>query len=61
MSQKVSVSAIGARHGKARPTVLKAIRVGRLAAEPVEIAGGRRVWLIDPDDADALWGMFKAS
>lgn len=55
------MSVIGARHGKARPTVLKAIRVGRLAAEPVEIAGGRRVWLIDPDDADALWGMAEAS
>lgn len=52
----MSVSAIGARHGKARPTVLKAIRTGRLSAESVPIAGGRKIWLIDPADADSLWG-----
>lgn len=52
----MSVSAIGTRHRKARPTVLKAIRVGRLPAEAVEVAGGRKIWLIDPADADALWG-----
>lgn len=52
----MSVSAIAALRGKARPTVLKAIRVGRLPAEAVPIAGGRLMWLIDPDDAERLWG-----
>lgn len=54
------MSAIAAQRGKARPTVLKAIRLGRLPAEAVPIAGGRKVWLIDPDDADALWGKAMA-
>lgn len=40
---------------KARQTVLKAITEGRLPAESVPIAGGRRVYLIDPADAEALW------
>lgn len=50
------MTTIAMRFVKARQTVLKAIGDGRLPAEELEIAGGRRVWLIDPDDAEALWG-----
>lgn len=54
--RKVGVSLIAARCRKARQTVLLAISEGRLPAESVPIAGGRRVYLVDPRDADALWG-----
>lgn len=56
MERKVSVSIVAMRFRKARQTVLKAITEGRLPAESVPIAGGRRVYLVDPRDADALWG-----
>ncbi|KRQ26398.1 hypothetical protein AOT83_19160 [Mycobacteroides sp. H001] len=55
MGRKVSVSLIAMRSRKARCTVLKAISEGRLPAESLEIGGGRRVYLIDPADAEALW------
>ncbi|CPX22434.1 Uncharacterised protein [Mycobacteroides abscessus subsp. abscessus] len=55
MERKVSVSIVAMRFRKARQTVLKAITEGRLPAESVPIAGGRRVYLIDPADAEALW------
>lgn len=50
------MTTVAMRFVKARQTVLKAIADGRLPAESVEIAGGRRVYLVDPADADALWG-----
>lgn len=55
MGRKVGVSIIAARCRKARQTVLLAVTEGRLPAEELEIGGGRRVYLIDPEDAEALW------
>ncbi|MDO3012497.1 hypothetical protein P5V34_00690 [Mycobacteroides abscessus subsp. abscessus] len=55
MGRKVGVSLIAMRSRKARCTVLKAITEGRLPAESVPIGGGRRVYLIDPEDAERLW------
>lgn len=49
------MSIVAMRFVKARQTVLKAIGDGRLPAESVPIAGGRRVYLIDPEDAERLW------
>ncbi|SKR18944.1 Uncharacterised protein [Mycobacteroides abscessus subsp. abscessus] len=60
MSQKVSVSAVAHRYGIVRQTVLAAISAGRLPAEPIPIAGERRVWLIEPADAERLWGKAMA-
>lgn len=54
--RKVGVSLIAARCRKARQTVLLAISEGRLPADELEIGGGRRGYLVDPADADALWG-----
>lgn len=54
--RKVGVSLIAARCRKARQTVLLAISEGRLPADELLIGGGRRVYLVDPRDADALWG-----
>ncbi|WP_237167656.1 hypothetical protein [Mycobacteroides chelonae] len=56
MRTSVSVSAVAMRYGLRRQTVLAAISSGRLPAEPIPIAGGRRVWLIDSSDAERLWG-----
>ncbi len=61
MSQKVSVSAVAHHYGIVRQTVLAAISAGRLPAEAIPIAGERRVWLIEPADAERLWGMVEAS
>ncbi|WP_139360091.1 hypothetical protein [Mycobacterium sp. D16Q16] len=55
MGRKVGVSIIAARCRKARQTVLLAVTEGRLPAEELEIGGGRRVYLIDPEDAERLW------
>ncbi|MBN7566655.1 Uncharacterised protein [Mycobacteroides abscessus subsp. abscessus] len=55
MGRKVGVSIIAARCRKARQTVLLAISEGRLPADELEIGGGRRVYLIDPEDAERLW------
>lgn len=49
------MSIIAARCRKARQTVLLAVTEGRLPAEELEIGGGRRVYLIDPEDAERLW------
>lgn len=49
------MSIIAARCRKARQTVLLAISEGRLPADELEIGGGRRVYLIDPEDAERLW------
>lgn len=53
--RRVGVSIIAARCRKARQTVLLAISEGRLPADELEIGGGRKVYLVDPADADALW------
>ena len=55
-TRRVGVTIIAARCRKARQTVLLAITEGRLPADELEIGGGRRVYLVDPSDADALWG-----
>lgn len=50
------VGAIAERHGKARQTVLAAVRAGRLPALVLDAGGGRKFFAINPRDADALWG-----
>lgn len=54
-ARRVGVSIIAARCRKARQTVLLAITEGRLPADELEIGGGRRVYLVDPADAERLW------
>ncbi|MDB2220701.1 Uncharacterised protein [Mycobacteroides abscessus subsp. abscessus] len=54
-TRRVGVSIIAARCRKARQTVILAITEGRLPADELEIGGGRRVYLVDPSDADRLW------
>ncbi|SKF72900.1 Uncharacterised protein [Mycobacteroides abscessus subsp. abscessus] len=50
------VGAIAERHGKARQTVLAAVRAGRLPALVLDAGGGRKFFAINPADAERLWG-----
>lgn len=51
-----TVSGIARRYGLARPTVMYAIRTGRLPAYRASTDDGRGLYLVKPSDADTLWG-----
>lgn len=56
-AERVSITAIAATFGIAAPTVLAAIRDGRLPAKRANSATGRTImWLIRPRDAALIWG-----
>lgn len=56
-AEMVSITAIAATFGVAAPTVLAAIRSGRLPAKRAKAATGRTVmWLVRPRDAALIWG-----
>lgn len=51
-----TVSGIARRYGLTRPSVMYAIRTGRLPAYRASTDDGRGLFLVKPSDADALWG-----
>lgn len=51
-----TVSGIARRYGLARPTVMHAIRIGKLPCYLATTEMGRDLYLVKPADADVLWG-----